>query len=111
LRGLLLQTGSGKTHTMLGDIEHLGDRPSDNRGMTPRVFEYLFSRIHLVRTFEASWDDWSKRIYMQLGTNVLKVRGFHGCADQCAALRWEGSRAETAVVGLCRRRIGARMRT
>jgi hypothetical protein len=34
---------------MLGDIEHLGDRPSENRGMTPRVFEYLFSRIKLVR--------------------------------------------------------------
>ncbi|KAG0556184.1 hypothetical protein KC19_11G032900 [Ceratodon purpureus] len=41
------QTGSGKTHTMLGDIEHLGDRPSENRGMTPRVFEYLFSKIKL----------------------------------------------------------------
>uniref|UniRef100_A0A7I4DZD3 Kinesin motor domain-containing protein n=1 Tax=Physcomitrium patens TaxID=3218 RepID=A0A7I4DZD3_PHYPA len=41
------QTGSGKTHTMLGDIDHISDRPSDNRGMTPRVFEYLFSRIKL----------------------------------------------------------------
>jgi len=53
----LLQTGSGKTHTMLGDIEHLGDRPSDNRGMTPRVFEYLFSRIQLVRISVAPWND------------------------------------------------------
>lgn len=44
----MLQTGSGKTHTMLGDIDELGDRPNDNRGMTPRIFEYLFSRIQQV---------------------------------------------------------------
>ncbi|KAG0602290.1 hypothetical protein M758_10G004500 [Ceratodon purpureus] len=34
------QTGSGKTHTMLGDVGDI-----ENRGMTPRVFEYLFARI------------------------------------------------------------------
>ncbi|XP_024388572.1 kinesin-like protein KIN-12F [Physcomitrium patens] len=39
------QTGSGKTHTMLGDIENIDLLPSENRGMTPRVFEYLFERI------------------------------------------------------------------
>lgn len=39
------QTGSGKTHTMLGDIDELDRRPSANRGMTPRIFEYLFARI------------------------------------------------------------------
>lgn len=39
------QTGSGKTFTMLGDLEGAHHRPSSNRGMTPRVFEYLFSRI------------------------------------------------------------------
>lgn len=39
----MIQTGSGKTHTMLGDI---GD--FENRGMTPRVFEYLFARIRKV---------------------------------------------------------------
>ncbi|KAJ8750087.1 hypothetical protein K2173_014002 [Erythroxylum novogranatense] len=39
------QTGSGKTHTMLGDIESGTRRHSVNCGMTPRVFEYLFSRI------------------------------------------------------------------
>ncbi|GLU19100.1 hypothetical protein SLE2022_353660 [Rubroshorea leprosula] len=39
------QTGSGKTHTMLGDIEGGTRRHSANCGMTPRVFEYLFSRI------------------------------------------------------------------
>ncbi|XP_030521087.2 kinesin-like protein KIN-12E [Rhodamnia argentea] len=39
------QTGSGKTHTMLGDIEEGSRRHSVNCGMTPRVFEYLFSRI------------------------------------------------------------------
>ncbi|KAL2651507.1 hypothetical protein R1flu_019635 [Riccia fluitans] len=41
------QTGSGKTHTMLGDIDDLEHRPSDKRGMTPRVFEYLFSKIRM----------------------------------------------------------------
>ncbi|CAK9265534.1 unnamed protein product [Sphagnum jensenii] len=39
------QTGSGKTHTMLGDIDDLFHQPSDNRGITPRIFEYLFARI------------------------------------------------------------------
>ncbi|KAJ9189117.1 hypothetical protein P3X46_000448 [Hevea brasiliensis] len=39
------QTGSGKTHTMLGDIEEGTRRHNVNCGMTPRVFEYLFSRI------------------------------------------------------------------
>ncbi|OMO77011.1 hypothetical protein COLO4_25387 [Corchorus olitorius] len=39
------QTGSGKTHTMLGDIEGGTRRHSVNCGMTPRVFEYLFTRI------------------------------------------------------------------
>ncbi|KAI3509543.1 hypothetical protein L1887_24905 [Cichorium endivia] len=39
------QTGSGKTHTMLGEINNLEIKPSQNRGMTPRIFEFLFSRI------------------------------------------------------------------
>ncbi|KAI0501532.1 hypothetical protein KFK09_016477 [Dendrobium nobile] len=39
------QTGSGKTHTMLGEINDLELRPSANRGMTPRIFEFLFARI------------------------------------------------------------------
>ncbi|KAI3461227.1 hypothetical protein Pfo_017890 [Paulownia fortunei] len=39
------QTGSGKTHTMLGDIEGGARRHRVNCGMTPRVFEFLFSRI------------------------------------------------------------------
>ncbi|XP_020084870.1 kinesin-like protein KIN-12G [Ananas comosus] len=43
------QTGSGKTHTMLGDIEGGTRRHSVNCGMTPRVFEYLFSRIQRER--------------------------------------------------------------
>ncbi|XP_023879431.2 kinesin-like protein KIN-12D [Quercus suber] len=39
------QTGSGKTHTMLGEIEDLELKPSPHRGMTPRIFEFLFARI------------------------------------------------------------------
>lgn len=34
---------------MLGDIENIDRRPSENRGMTPRVFEYLFERIRKVK--------------------------------------------------------------
>ncbi|GJS01767.1 kinesin-like protein KIN-12D [Tanacetum coccineum] len=39
------QTGSGKTHTMLGEINDLEVKPSQYRGMTPRIFEFLFARI------------------------------------------------------------------
>ncbi|PPD81977.1 hypothetical protein GOBAR_DD21105 [Gossypium barbadense] len=39
------QTGSGKTYTMLGEIEDLEVKPSTQRGMTPRIFEFLFARI------------------------------------------------------------------
>lgn len=39
------QTGSGKTYTMLGEIDGLEVKPSPNRGMTPRIFEFLFARI------------------------------------------------------------------
>ncbi|KAL9670442.1 hypothetical protein QQ045_007994 [Rhodiola kirilowii] len=39
------QTGSGKTYTMLGEIDQLEINPSPHRGMTPRVFEFLFARI------------------------------------------------------------------
>ncbi|XP_030523084.1 kinesin-like protein KIN-12D isoform X2 [Rhodamnia argentea] len=39
------QTGSGKTYTMLGEIEDLELKPSTHRGMTPRIFEFLFARI------------------------------------------------------------------
>ena len=33
---------------MLGDLVGLEHLPSKNRGMTPRVFEYLFSKIQMV---------------------------------------------------------------
>ncbi|PKA54315.1 Kinesin-like protein KIN12A [Apostasia shenzhenica] len=39
------QTGTGKTYTMLGEINDLQIRPSTHRGMTPRIFEFLFARI------------------------------------------------------------------
>ncbi|KAF5198808.1 Kinesin-like protein kin-12f, partial [Thalictrum thalictroides] len=39
------QTGSGKTYTMLGEIDDLEVKPSPERGMTPRIFEFLFARI------------------------------------------------------------------
>ena len=33
---------------MLGEIEELEVKPSPNRGMTPRIFEFLFARIRAV---------------------------------------------------------------
>lgn len=45
---LVMQTGSGKTYTMLGEIDDLEDKPSPHRGMTPRIFEFLFARIQAV---------------------------------------------------------------
>lgn len=44
----MLQTGSGKTYTMLGEIDNLEVKPSPHRGMTPRIFEFLFARIQAV---------------------------------------------------------------
>ncbi|PNY07980.1 ATP binding protein [Trifolium pratense] len=44
------QTGSGKTYTMLGEIEDLDVKPSPHRGMTPRIFEFLFARIQAVNS-------------------------------------------------------------
>ena len=43
-----MQTGSGKTYTMLGETEDLELKPSPQRGMTPRIFEFLFARIQAV---------------------------------------------------------------
>ena len=45
---MLFQTGSGKTHTMMGDIEELNCEVNPHRGMTPRIFEYLFNKIATV---------------------------------------------------------------
>ncbi|KAL5700402.1 hypothetical protein ACHQM5_025847 [Ranunculus cassubicifolius] len=39
------QTGSGKTYTMMGDIHVIDGKLSDDCGITPRIFEYLFTRI------------------------------------------------------------------
>lgn len=33
---------------MLGEIDDLEVKPSMNRGMTPRIFEFLFARIRAV---------------------------------------------------------------
>ncbi|THG15750.1 hypothetical protein TEA_009874 [Camellia sinensis var. sinensis] len=44
--------------TMLGDIEGGTQRRSVNCGMTPRVFEYLFSRIQKIR------EDTKKGVYV-----------------------------------------------
>lgn len=47
---MLWQTGSGKTHTMMGisTDPNTRSRPSDRRGLIPRVIERLFSRMQEV---------------------------------------------------------------
>ncbi|KAK1311494.1 Kinesin-like protein KIN12B [Acorus calamus] len=62
------QTGSGKTHTMLGDIEGGTRRHSENCGMTPRVFEHLFSRIQKANTTSNNLqirEDAKKGVYVE----------------------------------------------
>ncbi|CAJ1940736.1 unnamed protein product [Sphenostylis stenocarpa] len=39
------QTGSGKTYTMMGEIKETEGYLTDDSGITPRVFDYLFMRI------------------------------------------------------------------
>ncbi|KAL3505563.1 hypothetical protein ACH5RR_030945 [Cinchona calisaya] len=39
------QTGSGKTYTMMGDISQIAGKLNEDCGITPRIFEYLFTRI------------------------------------------------------------------
>ncbi|KAL4579210.1 hypothetical protein LXL04_015348 [Taraxacum kok-saghyz] len=41
------QTGSGKTYTMMGEISQQDGKLVDDCGITPRLFEYLFTRIKL----------------------------------------------------------------
>lgn len=43
-----LQTGSGKTYTMMGEIKETQGRLAEDSGITPRVFDYLFMRIKAV---------------------------------------------------------------
>ncbi|KAK7388059.1 hypothetical protein VNO78_22862 [Psophocarpus tetragonolobus] len=39
------QTGSGKTYTMMGEIKETEGYLTEDSGITPRVFDYLFMRI------------------------------------------------------------------
>ncbi|KAL6657518.1 hypothetical protein ACP70R_005298 [Stipagrostis hirtigluma subsp. patula] len=40
------QTGSGKTYTMMGELTKFSNELSEDSGLTPRIFEYLFARIN-----------------------------------------------------------------
>lgn len=45
---VFLQTGSGKTYTMMGEINEIEGKLNEDCGITPRIFEYLFTRIRAV---------------------------------------------------------------
>lgn len=45
---VVLQTGSGKTYTMMGEICQMDGKLNEDCGITPRIFEYLFTRISQV---------------------------------------------------------------
>lgn len=47
-RSVFLQTGSGKTYTMMGEIYETEGNLNEDCGITSRIFEYLFSRIRAV---------------------------------------------------------------
>ncbi|KAL0334807.1 UNVERIFIED_CONTAM: Kinesin-like protein KIN-12D [Sesamum radiatum] len=51
--------GQWEDFTMLGEIEELEVKPSPNRGMTPRIFEFLFARIRALR------EDMKKGVYVE----------------------------------------------
>ncbi|KAL0376309.1 UNVERIFIED_CONTAM: Kinesin-like protein KIN-12C [Sesamum calycinum] len=53
------QTGSGKTYTMMGEIDKMDGKLSDDCGITPRIFEYLFTRITKLR------EDLKKGVYVE----------------------------------------------
>lgn len=43
-----LQTGSGKTYTMMGGIYEVEGKLNEDCGLTLRIFEHLFTRIGMV---------------------------------------------------------------
>lgn len=47
---LEFQTGSGKTYTMMGEINEVEGKLNEDCGITARIFEYLFARIRVVST-------------------------------------------------------------
>ncbi|XP_019431153.1 PREDICTED: kinesin-like protein KIN-12C isoform X2 [Lupinus angustifolius] len=48
------QTGSGKTYTMMGELKETEGNLTEDSGITPRVFDYLFMRIKAEQ--ESRWD-------------------------------------------------------
>jgi kinesin family protein 15 len=64
------QTGSGKTHTMWGPMpgstsDYL---PTEDRGITPRIFEQLFSRIQ-----QEERDNVDKHLRYQCRCSFLEI--------------------------------------
>lgn len=55
---------------MLGEINELDLSPSSERGMTPRIFEFLFARIKAVNNFITMYTFWPLYFYI-LFTDVL----------------------------------------
>jgi hypothetical protein len=96
-----VQTGSGKTHTMIGDIEHLGDRPHDNQGMVPRVFEYPFWRIRVVRILVTLWNDEPLasvlRMYETSGESVMIDSRTRTLNSLWSVLSWKSSASNLLI--------------
>ncbi|KAJ0083226.1 hypothetical protein Patl1_30271 [Pistacia atlantica] len=76
---LFLQTGSGKTHTMLVDIEGGTQRHSVNCGMTPRVFEHSFFRIQKIR------EDIKKGVHVENLKEIEVTSAWEGAANRKVA--------------------------
>ncbi|CAK9189601.1 unnamed protein product [Sphagnum troendelagicum] len=65
------QTGSGKTHTMWGQMPGSNSAdyvPTEDRGITPRIFEQLFSRIQ-----QEERDNVDKQLWFQCRCSFLEI--------------------------------------
>ncbi len=58
------QTGSGKTHTIMG--------PSNDPGLTPRVFEELFELIDSMDNYDVSLSCYMVELYLEQLTDLLR---------------------------------------
>lgn len=72
------QTGAGKTHTMMGELDTEGGR-SAQRGLAPRMIELLFEKISVA-------EDAAVRMGMTCSHAELGYAELGGGAHPCAKL-------------------------
>lgn len=63
------QTGSGKTYTMMGEVHEMDNSLCEDRGITPRIFEYLFMQIREVRNSKVDTSTYSLLLLLSNTSN------------------------------------------